>query len=110
MPGKLTVMKAGLLLSEGLDSCLIATTKQLVKYANGNTFTVPFHGRPNAGATFADPQANNPSGWVYASNPKMQAIRQGGIGAITFDAHRNITDYRMVLEGTTMNCGSSRTP
>ena len=34
----------------------------------------------------------------------------GGVGALTFDKDGNIMDYKMVLEGTSMNCGGGGTP
>ena len=47
VPGKLNVQKLGLLLSEGLDARLIATTGELVRYANGQSSSTVFHGRPD---------------------------------------------------------------
>jgi hypothetical protein len=71
---------------------------------------LPFHGEPDAGATFADNRANNQDGWIYVSNSEMQVPGEGGVGALTFDKQGNLRDYRKVLNGTTMNCGGGRTP
>jgi hypothetical protein len=108
-PGKLTVYKLGLLLSEGLDARLVATTGQKVRYHNGTESNTLFHDRPDAGATFPDPRPANIGGWVYASNSEMSGNGDGGVGALTFDSDGNVIDYKMVLEGTTMNCGGGRT-
>ena len=35
---------------------------------------------------------------------------RGGVGSITFDCRGEVIDYRMVLNGTTANCGGGRTP
>jgi hypothetical protein len=109
-PGKLTVSKLGLLLSEGLDARLIAEYDWRVPYHDGTESDAFFHGRPDAGATFPDPRAENLGGWVYVSNSEMPRNAQGGVGALTFDANGNVIDYRMVLQGSTMNCGGGRTP
>jgi hypothetical protein len=109
-PGKLTTFKDDLLLSEGLDAKLIATAGEFVNDKDGNPSNIPFHGRPDAGATFPDHRPGNLEGWVYVSNSEMKAKGEGGVGAITFDKHGNIIDYRMILEGSTWNCGGGKTP
>ena len=109
-PGKLTVQKVGLLLSEGLDARLIATSGQTVAYGDGSRSPAPFHFRPDAAATFPDTRVNNPGGWVYVSNSEMPETGEGGAGSLTFDKDGNILDYKMLLDGTTMNCGGGRTP
>jgi hypothetical protein len=108
-PGKLTVRKVGLLLSEGLDARLIATSGQKVQYADGASSAKSFHGRPDAGATFPDNRDHNQGGWVYVSNAEMEEQAAGGVGAITFDSQGQIIEYKMILEGTTKNCGGGRT-
>jgi len=110
VPGDLSVKEAGLLLSTGLRARVIGTTGQRVDYFNGTKSSKAFHGNPDFGATFPDTRPNNIGGWVYVSNSEIDITGKGGVGAITFDKDGNVIDYRMVLEGTTMNCGGGRTP
>lgn len=109
IPGKLTKQKFGLLLSEGLNAALIATTDQQVLYADGTWSSDLFHSLPDAGATFPDTRPENPGGWIYVSNSEVKNKR-GGVGAFTFDKDGNVLDFRPVLKGTSMNCGGGRTP
>lgn len=111
-PGELTLEENGLLLSKGLVSRIIASTDKYVLYANGSSSTDLFHPLPDFGATFEDP--NNPGGWIYVSNSEVRNFTLhpagGGVGAFTFDAGGRVTGYRMLLTGTTANCGGGRTP
>jgi len=100
----------GLTLSEGLVARKIAIAGTPVTYANGATSNIPFHVRPDYGATFVDTRPENVGGWIYTSNSEMNVTGQGGVGAITFNADGNIIDYRMVLTNSTSNCGGGRTP
>ena len=119
-PGKLTTMKSGLLLSEGLDARIIATATQAVPYdviellEDGVTFvdrsSEKFHQRPDGGATYWDTDPLNVGGWVYVSNSEMMEEGKGGVGRIKFDRNGNVLDYRMLLTGTTMNCNGGKTP
>jgi hypothetical protein len=111
-PGHLTVNENGLLLSQGLKSRILANTGQKVKFANGESSSELFHGRPDGAATFAfpDDDPENPGGYVYVSNSEMVEEGEGGVGAIYFDKFGNLTGYKMLLTGTTMNCGGGRTP
>lgn len=127
-PGNLIHYKEGLLLSEGLDCRIIARTNQTVPYdilnrdllpadiqfQNTNRLvphsTVPFHQRPDMGATYWDPDnTTNPGGWLYVSNSEMPD-RQGGVGRFKFDQYGSVIEYDMLLTGTSMNCGGGRTP
>jgi hypothetical protein len=109
-PGNLTTLKDDLLISEGLDSRLLATTGNMPMYADGTQSEVVFHGRPDAGACFPDERPENPGGWVYVSNAEVRENGMGGVGALTFDSSGNLLAYKMVLEGSTWNCGGGRTP
>ena len=117
-PGNLTHMEHGLLLSQGLRVRIIAQSGLPVRYNNGQNSSRVFHGRPDAGATFAEShlRPENKGGWVYVSNSEMRAqdppggLGNGGVGAITFDRDGNVIDYSMLLENTTWNCGGGRTP
>ncbi|CAJ1930763.1 unnamed protein product [Cylindrotheca closterium] len=108
-PGKLTVQKLGLLLSEGLDARIIATTGERVRYHDGRESMETFHLNPDAGATFQDEREGNEGGWIYVSNSEVNDA-QGGVGAITFDKDGNILEYKMLLKRSSMNCGGGRTP
>jgi hypothetical protein len=110
IPGKLTVLKDGLLLSQGLDARLIANSDQPVGYTDGSESNILFHGRPDAGATFRDDRLHNQGGWVYVSNSEMETRGEGGVGALTFDKNGNLLEYKMILEETVKNCGGGRTP
>jgi hypothetical protein len=118
VPGNLSSLQAGLLLSEGLSARLLATTGNNVEYWDGSESEIKFHGRPDGGATFPDARGessnsnsnSNPGGWIYTSNSEMATNGQGGVGALTFDADGNLIHYQMVLKNTTMNCGGGRTP
>jgi len=109
-PGDLSVKEAGLILSRGLRARVIAMTGRRIVYFNGTKSSKAFHGYPDFGATFPDTRPNNIGGWVYVSNSEIDITGKGGVGASTFDKDGNVIDYRMVLEGTTMNCGGGRTP
>ena len=110
IPGNLTRQEAGLLLSEGLLTRIIATSGEPVQYQDGTFSTITYHGSPDFGATFPDTRPFNEGGWVYASNSEMEEAGKGGVGALTFNSEGNIIDYRMVLVNTTMNCGGGKTP
>ena len=111
-PGHLTQVQHGLRLSAGLDARIIARTNQTVPLADGTQSAEPFHVRPDHAATFpfGDDHPTNPGGWVYASNAEADFASHGGVGSIFFDRYGNVIDYKMVLKGTTRNCGGGRTP
>ena len=105
-PGHLLTTKNGVLLSAGLDCRILATKGQKVKQFNKDKTSVlyksliNFHSSPDFGATFP----TDDGGWVYVSNSEVQR-GGGGVGAFKFDKNGNVIDYRMLLEGTSMNCG-----
>jgi len=101
IPGLLQVNENGLLLSRGLKSRQIAKTGRKVQYHNGKQSDRAFHIYPDAGATFP----TSDGGFVYVSNSEDRRNNKGGVGAIRFDKKGNIIDYRMLLTGTTANCG-----
>lgn len=114
VPGRLSVYQNKLLLSEGLESRVIATAGLPVDYAGGGRSLDLFHPFPDFGATFHDPE--NPGGWIYVSNSEVRKKhftefpQKGGVGALTFDSDGNLRNYRMVLTETEANCGGGRTP
>lgn len=105
-PGHLLTTKNGVLLSAGLDCRILATKGQKVKQFNKDKTSVlyksliNFHSSPDFGATFP----TDDGGWVYVSNSEVNR-GGGGVGAFKFDKNGNVIDYRMLLEGTSMNCG-----
>ena len=106
VPGDLSQLKKGLLLSRGLDVAIIAQSDRPVVFANGTHSKLNFHGNPDFGATFAypDDDQSNPGAYVYVSNAEIKHS-EGGVGALTFDKNGGIIDYKMLLQGTSMNCG-----
>ena len=125
VPGELSTNQSGLLLSTGLSARMIAQSGQFVVLYNSTDIhsgsssassssvvsTVPFHALPDYGATFADTAPGNQGGWIYLSNSEVRKpVKSGGVGAITFNRHGQVLDYKMVLENTTANCGGGRTP
>ncbi len=112
VPGKLNTLQNKLLLSEGLQARIVAESGKRVTYSDGSSSKAKFHILPDAGATFPDTRSWNEGGWIYASNSEARnkTLLEGGVGAITFDKHGEVLDYRMVLDNTYMNCGGGRTP
>ncbi|CAB9504928.1 osmC-like protein [Seminavis robusta] len=110
VPGLLTHLEHGLLLSEGLTAQIIAESGQPVKYWNGTTSKLQFHGMPDFGATFEDLRDDNPNGWVYLSNSEMEEVGSGSVGSIIFDSEGHVIRYERLLSNTTMNCGGGITP
>lgn len=108
IPGKLTVRKDQLLLSEGLDARLLATSDLPVLLGNGKWSKLRFHRRPDAAATFLNPDGSG--GFVYVSNEEGPDINEGGVGAFYFDVDGKVLDYKMLLTNTRMNCGGGRSP
>jgi len=110
VPGDLSQLKKGLLLSRGLDVAIIAQSNRPVVMANGTHSKLRFHANPDFGATFAypDDDKSNPGGYVYVSNAEVKR-GGGGVGAIYFNKDGGIIDYKMLLRGTSMNCGGGRT-
>ena len=104
VPGHLVVDKNGLILSKGLKSKRIAKSGAKVQYRDGSLSAQKFHIYPDAGATF---EADD-GGFVYVSNSEDRKNKKGGVGAIRFDRKGAIVDYRMILTGTTANCGGGK--
>ena len=111
VPGELSVLQLKWRLSTGLSARVLAQSGEPVVYdKNQGQSSIPFHVLPDMGGTFEDPRRENKGGWIYVSNSEARQPRgTGGVGALTFDKNGFVTDYRMVLEGTTANCGGGRT-
>lgn len=74
------------------------------QYGAGGESSANFHDQPDGGACF--PASGG--GWHYVSNAEVGSSG-GGVGSIRFDANGEITNYEMILTGTTRNCGGGRT-
>lgn len=107
LPGMLTVMERDLILSQGLTSKIIALSGRPVLLGDGTTSVEDFHTWPDGAATFIDNRPGNEGGWLYLSNAE---VKEGGVGAITFNANGDILKYEMLMTGTTFNCNGGRTP
>ena len=64
-----------------------------------------WHAAPDGGACFADENG----GWIYVSNSELDD-REGGAGALRFDANGTLIDAYSVLHGTSRNCAGGATP
>ena len=106
--GALTVSAGRLRMSTGLRLRVIARSGLPVSYMDGSQSIISFHGKPDAGAIFPDPSPTNSGGWVYVSNSEV-SDNEGGVGAITFDRNGDPINYKMVLTGTSRNCGGGKT-
>ncbi|KAI2492348.1 Bacterial protein of unknown function (DUF839) [Fragilaria crotonensis] len=108
VPGDLTIAKAGLRLSAGLDVRIIATKGLPVQYANGGQSSANFHLNPDAATVFL--KNDNSGNYYYVSNSETSAATTGGVGSIEFDSNGNVIGYVRVLSGTSQNCGGGRSP
>ena len=73
VPGKLTNVQNGLLLSEGLHSRIIAIANESVAFVDGSFSEETFHEEPDGAGVFSDPDTG---GWIYVSN--SEKMRGGG--------------------------------
>lgn len=65
-----------------------------------------WHGMPDGGATFP----TEDGGWIYVSNAEINVWRQGGVGALRFNAQGDLVDAYSICSGTTNNCAGGPTP
>lgn len=92
----------GIRLPTGFRARLIGMTGELVA---GTDYV--WHGWPDGGATFANPDGSG--GWTYVSNSELNGTR-GGAGAVRFLADGRIDDAYRILAGTKYNCAGGSTP
>ena len=104
VPGLLVVNENGLVLSKSFKSKQIDRSDAKVKYGDGSLSEQQLHVNPDAGTTF---KASD-GGFLYVSNSEDQRNKIGGVGAIRFSRKGGIVDYRMILTGTTANCGGNK--
>lgn len=91
----------GLRLPPGFSSRIVARAGEPPLPESGHAW----HHAPDGGATF--PTLDG--GWIYVSNSERKQ-RQGGAGALRFDATGNIIDAYAILTGTNNNCSGGPTP
>lgn len=75
VPGDLSQLKKGLLLSRGLDVAIIAQSNRPVVFANGTLSKLNFHGNPDFGATFAYPDDDESNPGVMFTCPMLRSSR-----------------------------------
>lgn len=82
--------------------------RQVARTGEQAVATSPYvwHADPDGGATFA----MDDGGWVYVSNAEVGAWRQGGVGALRFNAGGELVDSYPICTGTTNNCAGGPTP
>lgn len=102
-------IEEGILLANGLTVRMLAVAGHKVHYVDGTQSSIPFHARADGGHVFEDTRPENPGGWIYVSNSEMGNPGEGGVGALTFNSHGEVVDYKMVLENTVMNCNGGAT-
>eukprot|EP00980_Cylindrotheca_fusiformis_P014210 scaffold3741_cov127-Cylindrotheca_fusiformis.AAC.2 len=113
VPGKLTVLSNGLLLSEGLQSRIIAQSGEpvVLRINNGRKLvssSEPFHFLPDGAAVYDWLESGG--GWIYVSNSEVLDRGEGGVGAIYFDRNGQPVDYQRLIGNTTGNCSGGKTP
>lgn len=91
----------GMRLPPDFKSRVVARSRQPVVSASDYRW----HAAPDGGATF--PTLDG--GWVYVSNSEMDG-RNGGVGAIRFNAQGVLIDAYPILTGTSRNCAGGATP
>lgn len=121
-PGPLA--NIGPLVDAGIDNMLIPEgfTARVVARHRSNPVTGTFdplgasgyvwHEAPDGGAVFPAPDG----GWVYVSNSERGigttsgSSRDGGVGALRFNADGEVVDAYRILDGTRRNCAGGATP
>ena len=79
----------------------VGLTARLIARSYEPLFGTNFHVDPDAAAVF--PKSDG--GWIYASNSETT---NGGVGAIHFDSNGEMTNYEMILDTTSQNCGGGK--
>lgn len=64
-----------------------------------------WHSAPDGGACYE----TEDKGWIYVSNSELKN-RQGGVGAIRFNAKAEIVDAYPILKNTNRNCAGGKMP
>jgi hypothetical protein len=80
----------------------VGLTARLIARSYTPLFGTNFHVDPDAAAVF--PKSDG--GWIYVSNSETT---NGGVGAIHFDSNGEMTNYEMILDTTSQNCGGGKT-
>jgi uncharacterized protein len=121
-PGPLS--NIGPLVDAGIDNMLIPEgfSARVVARHRSNPVTGNYdplglsgyvwHEAPDGGAVFPAPDG----GWVYVSNSEVNlggsggSSRDGGVGALRFNAQGEVVDAYRILDGTRRNCAGGATP
>jgi secreted PhoX family phosphatase len=107
----INVPALGIRISTGLSVRMIAKANQLVRLTArgraGDYSNLTFHSMPDGADVF--PTGDDDGGYVYVSNSEMKE-KLGGVYGLYFDVEGNVADYKILLSGTTRNCGGGRTP
>ena len=97
-------------LSNGLSCKRIATSGEKVKLVNGALSEEMFHGQPDGAAVFS----KDDGGWYYVSNAENNSSgttwRDGGVGAIEFNANGDVIGYKTIANNLLKNCGGGKSP
>ena len=91
----------GVCLPAGFSSRIVAESS--ISPVGGCEYV--WHAAPDGGACFTD----NAGGWIYVSNSELDN-KEGGVGALRFNAHGKLIDAYPVLQGTSRNCSGGATP
>jgi hypothetical protein len=91
----------GVRLPEGFSSRIVAESS--ISPLGGCDYA--WHAAPDGGACFTDTDG----GWIYVSNSELED-KDGGAGALRFDADARLIDAYPILRGTSRNCSGGATP
>lgn len=109
VPGNLTNIEEGLLLSSGLTVKVLARTGQPIDLTSPERLstksTIPFHAEPDGAAVFE----LDDGGWAYVSNSEIPS-KGGGVFSLEFDSQGRPRSYSQRLNNTSRNCAGGSTP
>ncbi|KAL7495642.1 hypothetical protein ACHAWT_005693 [Skeletonema menzelii] len=95
----------GIQISDGLTAKLIARSKSRVTFANGGRSSSVYHMYMDGAGVTTLPDG----GYVYVSNSEDDNGK-AGVHGLYFNKDGEITDYKILLSGTTWNCGGGLSP
>ncbi|KAL7535638.1 hypothetical protein ACHAXR_006623 [Thalassiosira sp. AJA248-18] len=95
----------GIKVCTGMNVKVIARANKKLELADGSFSDLRFHSMPDGAAIFPTEDAK----YIYVSNSEMKN-GLGGVYGVVFDNDGNVVDYKLLLSGTTRNCGGGYTP